>query len=73
MKRMPTSVYKELHVLRDKYGENEYHRDELLPAAMALIGKHLDDGKELVRAGWHGPEGPAQGRVGDLRPARPTH
>ena len=49
MKRMPTSVYKELHTIRDKYGENEYHRDELLPAAMGLLSKHLDDGKELLK------------------------
>ena len=49
MKRMPTDFYKELHALRDKYGESEYHRDEILPATMALISKHLKGEKELLR------------------------
>ena len=48
MKRKPTEFYKQMHELRDKYGQSEYDRDELLPAAMALLGKY-EDGNELLR------------------------
>ncbi len=49
MKRMPTKFYKELYTLRDKYGESEYHRDEILPAAMALLDRHLGDDRALLK------------------------
>ena len=49
MKKLPTTFYKELHTLRDKYGDSEYHRDEILPATMALLSKYLDNGKALLK------------------------
>ena len=50
MKRLPSAFYKELHTLRDRYGETEYQRDDILPATMGLINKHLKgDGNELLR------------------------
>ena len=49
MKRLPTDFYKELHTIRDKYGESEYHRDEILPATMALVSKYMDDDKDLLK------------------------
>ena len=54
MRRMPSSFYKELAVLRDKFGETEYSRDQLLPAVMGLISKYLKDERDLLRDAANG-------------------
>ncbi len=49
MKRLKHRFYQDLHAIRDKYGEVEYDRDEILPAAMALLRSELDDDQALLR------------------------
>jgi hypothetical protein len=49
MMRLPSKFYKELQELRSKYGHQEYDRDELLPAAMALLIKYDVDQEALLR------------------------
>ena len=35
MKRRKAEFYQEVHAIRDKYGETEYDRDDLLPTTFA--------------------------------------
>ena len=53
MKRRKAAFYKEVHEVRDKYGEKQYDRDELVPDVVFLVKKHVKidgDEDELWRA-----------------------
>lgn len=49
MRRRSRKFYSELQDLRDKYGEQVYSRDDILPAAMGLLRKHLKEEDELLK------------------------
>lgn len=49
MRRLATDFYADIKALRDRYGETEYSRNDLLPATVVLIKKYLKDDDELVR------------------------
>ena len=40
MKRLKAQFYVELNILRSKYGDVEYDRDDILPATIGLMEKH---------------------------------
>jgi hypothetical protein len=50
MRKLSNDFYRELHKLRDLYGETEYSQNDILPAAMSLVEGYLTDGsRELLR------------------------
>lgn len=48
MKRRPSEFYGEFYELRSGYGDKEYGRDDILPAAKALLKKYLLTEDELL-------------------------
>lgn len=44
MKRRKYKFYKDLHEIRDRFGEKEYDRDDILPDAVALLKQDLEEG-----------------------------
>lgn len=47
--RKTSLFYKDLHALRNQYGETEYSREDILPATMALLERHGCSREDLLR------------------------